>query len=318
MRNVIIGADGGGTKTNLVALDAATGRKVATAATGSINVYFAGMEEAVANMKAALAALELQEDDRILALAIGDPAMDDSSPEDGLAFRNRVKALLPAGALCLSKSDVFMALYAFTGGMPGALMVAGTGSMGIGLKNTYCHNSFQPPLTVGGWGEPTTDPGSGNDIAVRGICAAMNAFDGIRPDTALCRAVQDFCGTSQPRGLVGILNGEEMTRSKIAAFSREVARCADAGDPVSMEILQEAGLVLGKYACSLLRQIGAAVPVGAYGSVLIHNGCVRRVFTETIHKEFPQAQVSIPDTPPEYGAARFAAHALGIRWEEEK
>ena len=58
MRNVIIGADGGGTKTNLVALDAATGRKVATAATGSINVYFAGMEEAVANMKAALAALE--------------------------------------------------------------------------------------------------------------------------------------------------------------------------------------------------------------------------------------------------------------------
>lgn len=87
---------------------------------------------------------------------------------------------------------------------------------------------------------------------------------------------------------------------------------------MSMEILQEAGLVLGKYACSLLRQIGAAVPVGAYGSVLIHNGCVRRVFTETIHKEFPQAQVSIPDTPPEYGAARFAAHALGIRWEEEK
>lgn len=318
MRNVIIGADGGGTKTNLVALDAATGRKVAAAATGSINVYFAGMAAAVSNMKAALAALELQEDDRILALAVGDPAMDDSSPEDGQIFRDRIRELLPEGTLCLSKSDVFMALYAFTGGMPGALMVAGTGSMGIGLKNTYCHNCFQPPLTVGGWGEPTTDPGSGNDIAVRGICAAMNAFDGIGPDTALCRAVQDFFGTSQPRGLVGILNGEEMTRSKIAAFSREVARCADAGDPVSMEILQEAGLVLGKYACSLLRQIGEAVPVGAYGSVLIHNGCVRRVFTETIHKEFPQAQVSIPGVPPEYGAARFAAHALGIRWEEGK
>ena len=65
MRNVIIGADGGGTKTNLVALDAATGRKVAAAATGSINIYFAGMAAAVSNMKAALAALELQKDDRI-------------------------------------------------------------------------------------------------------------------------------------------------------------------------------------------------------------------------------------------------------------
>lgn len=317
MRNVIIGVDGGGTKTNLVALDAATGRKVATAATGSINVYFAGMETAVANMKAALKDLALQED-RILALAIGDPAMDDSSPEDGRAFRERIEALLPEGTLCLSKSDVFMALYAFTGGEPGALMVAGTGSMGIGLKERYSHHSFQIPLSVGGWGNPTTDPGSGNHIAIAGITAALDAFDGIGPDTELCQAVQVFFGAAEPRALVGILNGEDMTRSKIAAFSREVARCADAGDPVSMEILHEAGLVLGKYACSLLRQIGAAVPVGAYGSVLIHNGCVRRIFTETIQKEFPQAQVSIPAIPPEYGAARFAAHALGIRWEEEK
>ena len=209
-----------------------------------------------------------------------------------------------------------MALYGFTGGQAGALLVAGTGSMGVGLPAPYRHGEENPMVTVGGWGSPTTDPGSGNDIGTRGICAALDAFDGAGPETALCGAVMDFYGATEPRQLVAILNGEEMSRSRIAAFSRQVALCAEAGDPVSLSILESAGQALGRYGCSMLRQMGEAVPVGAYGSVLINNGFVRRVFTETVQKEFPQAQVSIPEVSPEYGAARFAAHALGIRWEE--
>lgn len=317
MRNVIIGVDGGGTKTNVVALDAATGQELTRAAAGSINSYFEGMEKAVFNLEKAIRALDLRDTDRILAIGIGDPAMDDSSEEDGREFREKIRAVLGGNVPCLSKSDVFMALYAFTGGDPGVLMVAGTGSMGIGLKQKYHYDGSCPVLTVGGWGKPTTDPGSGNDIAIRGITAAMDAFDGIGPETALCQSVTTFFGANTPRELAGIFNGASITRAQIAAFSRCVAECAESGDAVSLSILERAGRVLGQYVCSLLRQIGSAVPVGAYGSVLVNNGLVRRVFTETIHKEFPHAQVSIPVLPPEYGAAWFAAHALGIQWEEE-
>lgn len=319
MREIIIGADGGGTKTNLLALDAATGQVIARSSTGSINVYFAGMEKAVSNMEDAIRRLQLPDTDKIIALAIGDPALDDSSGEDGGAFRERIRGFLGEDALCLSKSDVFMALYTFTGGDPGALIVAGTGSMGIGLKHRYCHGNSNSVLAVGGWGAPTTDPGSGNDIAVRGITAAMDAFDGIGPETALCQQVLEFFGVCAPRGLVGILNGDSVTRTQIAAFSRCVAACAEAGDAVSREILENAGQVLGRYACSLLRQIGGDEQLlGAYGSVLVNNTCVRRVFTDTVLKEFPQAKIGIPQQPPEYGAARFAADALGIHWEESK
>lgn len=308
MSDVIIGVDGGGTKTNFVALDARTGRRVASFTAGSINTYFAGEQTALANLEAGLLGLEA---DKVLAVGIGDPALDDSCPEAGAALREKTAALLP-GALCLSKSDVFMALYAFTGGAPGVLVVAGTGSMGVGLPE----DREKPLLTVGGWGDPATDPGSGYDIAVRGIAAAQAAFDGIGPETGLQGAVLDFFGGETPRALVDILNGEAMTRPRIAGFSRRVAACAEAGDPVSLGVLADAGTVLGRYACSLLRQIGKAVPVGVYGSVLVSNGYVRRVFTETVQKEFPHAQVSIPALPPEYGAARFAADALGICWEE--
>ena len=318
MRDVIIGIDGGGTKSNLVALDAATGAQAAWASTGSINVYFDGLEQAVNTVKEGLEALGLTPEDRVLGVGIGDPALDDSYLAEGKDLREAVSRLLPGQPPCFSRSDVFMALYGFTGGAPGALLVAGTGSMGVGLKEPYRHGQENPMLTVGGWGEPTTDPGSGSDIGTRGICAALDAFDGTGPETALCGAVMEFYGAEEPRQLVAILNGEDMTRSRIAAFSRQVARCAEAGDPVSRAVLESAGQALGRYGCSLLRQIGRPVPIGAYGSVLVNNGFVRRIFAEAVQKEFPQAEVRVPEISPEYGAARFAAHALGIRWEETK
>lgn len=317
MREMIIGVDGGGTKTNVVALDAANGKEVARATAGSINVNFGGMENAVANIKAALDGLMLDPADKILALAIGDPALDDSEAEDGAKFRSRVNDLVGKDVQCFSKSDVFMALYGFTGGEPGALLVAGTGSMGVGLKESYRHGIFNPVLTVGGWGNPTTDPGSGNDIAIRGLCAAMDAFDGIGLKTLLCEKALDFYGVKEPRALAFVMNDETMTRSRIAAFAKCVAECAEEGDDISNGILNSAGTVLGKYACSLLEKIGGKNQrIGVYGSVLINNKQVYRIFAETIKNQFPNAQIGIPTQPPEYGAARFAADALGIHWEE--
>lgn len=316
--DVIIGVDGGGTKTNLVALDAATGAKLGSASAGSINVYFGGLAQAAGNLREGLEALSLGPEDRILGVGIGDPALDDSCLSEGAQLRERISGMLPGNPPCFSRSDVFMALYGFTGGQAGALLVAGTGSMGVGMAAPYCHGQENPMVTVGGWGNPTTDPGSGNDIGTRGICAALDAFDGVGRQTALCGAAMKFYGAAEPRQLVAILNGEDMTRSRIAAFSRQVASCADDGDPVSISILEKAGQALGGYGCSLLRQVGGDAPLGAYGSVLVNNGTVRRIFTETVQKEFPQAAVSIPQVPPEYGAARFAANALGIYWEERK
>ena len=88
--DVIIGVDGGGTKTNLVALNAATGAEVARATTGSINVYFGGLDQAAANMRQALDALALGEDDRVIAVGVGDPALDDSCLAEGQALREKI------------------------------------------------------------------------------------------------------------------------------------------------------------------------------------------------------------------------------------
>ncbi len=316
---MIIGADGGGTKTNLIAVDADSGKQLAVSTAGSIHSYSLGMETAVANMEIGLKGLGLEPDDRIVAISIGDPALDDSDPAAGEPLRRQMYAqgLCPSNAACFSKSDVFMALYAFSGGAPGALLVAGTGSMGVALSRPYCHGGDNTLLTVGGWGQPTNDPGSGCAIAVGGITAAMNAFDGVAPATSLCEEALAFYGVASPRELIDVFNGPYITRSKIAAFATRVDACAQAGDAVAAAILTEAGEMLGRYGLSMLRQMeGAERRLGLYGSVLVNNAGVRAILTETVRKEYPEASVTVLTRSPEYGAARFAADALGIRWEE--
>ena len=59
MRKVLIGVDGGGTKTSLIAIDADNGQTIATACVGSIHVVSMGMEAAVRNLKEGINGLRL-------------------------------------------------------------------------------------------------------------------------------------------------------------------------------------------------------------------------------------------------------------------
>lgn len=320
MRKLIIGVDGGGTKTNLAAWDIKSGRIVSRSNAGSIHSYSMGMDTAVKNLLEGISGLGLERNDRILALSIGDPALDDSTEEPAESLRNYLisQELFSPETKILACSDVFMALYALAGGAPAALMVAGTGSMGIALKRPYRHGEKNEILTVGGWGEPTRDAGSGQAIAVDGILAAMDAFDEVAPPTQLCQEVMDFYGVQSPRALIDIFNSDFMNRSKLAAFAVRVDVCAAGGDRTAAEILEKNGVILGKYVRSLLRHMETdELCAGVYGSVLLHNETVREAMIRTVHEEFPEARILLPELPPECGAIRYAADALGIPWKGE-
>lgn len=152
MRELIIGIDGGGTKTNLVAVDIQTGLIAATSTVGSIHISTQGEAAALRHLELGIAELGLGSADRVAAVSIGDPAIDDcdgDKPDSVLAAS--------AAALCrcpkvFVKSDVFMAMYAFSGGAPGAFLISGTGSMGIALTSAYRHGGTNPQLMVGGLG----------------------------------------------------------------------------------------------------------------------------------------------------------------------
>ncbi len=312
MGRVIIGADGGGTKTAWIALDASSGKVIAKATGESIHAMSLGQAKAIEHLQQGIEKLQLKEEDTICAIGLGDPAIDDtaSTGESGEPLRQAVAQRY--GCPCFSKSDVFMALYAFTKGQAGAFLVAGTGSMGVALTSAYCHRSHHNPVTtVGGWGDPTCDPGSGCDIAVQAICKGIQAFDGVGQPTALCQALLDFYKVKEPRDLIGILNAQGVTRGDLACFAKQVDECSQKGDGVASAILENAAQSLAAYGIRLLE--GMEQPnLGVYGSVLLKNQQIRSRFEQLLLHKIPNARIRVPEHPPEYGAAVFAADALEI------
>ncbi|MBQ9545222.1 MAG: hypothetical protein IJV00_08860 [Clostridia bacterium] len=313
MRKIIVGADGGGTKTRFAALDVSSGKIVSKSESGSIHWLSLGIKEASRQLKTGVEALGISRDETI-AVSLGDPSLDDSDPSDGEVLREAARELCAPGGKSFSKSDVFMALYGLSRGEPAALVVSGTGSMGAALTEPSKDGSGL--VTVGGWGEPTGDPGSGFSIAVAGIKAACDAFDGIGEETPLCEEVLKFFGAASPRSLIGVLNSPEADRAFVAAFAPRVEDCALRGDLVSARILDAAGETLAKYAVSLLSRIRTPAPrLGYYGGILLNCRAVREKMTSFVRERFPNAVISRPDHPPEIAAALFAADRMGIKLE---
>ena len=311
MRDLIIGIDGGGTKTNYMAVDIRTGDIVSTSSSGSIHVFTMGEDTALQNLESGFRGLHLNDEDRVIAISIGDPAIDDCEDDALVTPLTTAAAYSYKSAKVFTKGDVFMAMYSFSGGEPGAFLVSGTGSMGVAMTEPYHHGGVNRCQNVGGWALPTSDPGSGYDIALQGIQAAFHAFDGVGEETELTGALLAFGKAETPRDLIPIFNDGNLTRGEIAQFAKQVAACADHGDAVSISILEAAGRILAKYAIRLMQWLPQP-RIGIYGSVLLHNSIVYRIFEAEVLAVIPDAQIVRPARPPEYGAVMFAADALHI------
>jgi glucosamine kinase len=94
----------------------------------------------------------------------------------------------PGYAASYLVSDAVTALRGAHQGAPGALVIMGTGAIGLVLQRDGQHT------TVGGWGFPSGDEGSGADLGLRAINLTQQAVDARGPATALTRAVLQAVG----------------------------------------------------------------------------------------------------------------------------
>ncbi|MFC3321818.1 BadF/BadG/BcrA/BcrD ATPase family protein [Mesorhizobium cantuariense] len=115
-------------------------------------------------------------------------------------------------------------------GLDGAVVIAGTGSIGLGFVDGR-------DLRVGGYGFPISDEGSGADLGLKAVQLALRAHDGRHERTALLAEVmQRFEG--DPMEAVAWMDRASAT--DYAALAPMVMRHADQGDPVGRRIVQSA------------------------------------------------------------------------------
>jgi N-acetylglucosamine kinase-like BadF-type ATPase len=305
LRKLVVGVDGGGTRTRAAVLDG--NRLLGEGAAGASNPLRVGVANGAAAIRDAIdracAAALVQRDD-IVAAGIG---LAGVRRQD---IRTRMREVL-VETLGIENiellPDADMALYGATDGAPGVVVISGTGSVSCGI------NRQGKRVYAGGWGPVAGDEGSGSWIARRALQAVAQATDERGPKTALAAAACNYFQVSAPEDLSTAIYAPTMTNDRIAGFSKQVIDAARAGDNVGRSILIEAGRELGKTAVTVIRKLrmeGERFQVSFVGGVFSAGELVIAPLREEIARVARKAFIAGPRFSPTLAAGRMAQEQL--------
>lgn len=154
--------------------------------------------------------------------------------------------------LCSVTHDALIALVGATGGEPGVVTIAGTGSMAFG------RNAEGRTARAGGWGYAFGDEGSAFDIARQAVRAALRIEEGWGAKTALIEALKEAAGAPSANALLHGFYTPDFSRARVAGFAPLVDEIARAGDAVATDILKSAAQALATIALAVRGQLFGA------------------------------------------------------------
>lgn len=297
-----LGVDGGGTKTHALLMDRKQ-QVIGEGTAGPSNPLRVGVETAVSNI---LKAVNQACDNAVISRA------DIVSGTLGLAgvrrsdMKQRVRASFQEQSRIKHinvLTDAEIALFATTLGKPGVVVIAGTGSVCLGMSGEDKY------AMSGGWGPLAGDEGGGAGIAREALQAVAKASDGRGIPTILSKRASEYFRASGPENLIVAIYSPHVDNSRIAGFAEFVVEAAKRGDSVAIDIIAAAGAELGLAACAVIEKLGLKrkkVPIGCVGSVFKAGELLTKPMIDTIHTIAPKAFLTEPLMPPAQAAAVMA------------
>lgn len=247
------------------------------------------------------------------AIAVG--AAGAGRPEERAMLREVITGRYPQ-CLALVHHDAFIAHYGAFGGDPGVMVTAGTGSIAFGI------NAEGEEARSGGWGWILGDEGSGWWIGREAVRAALAAWEGSGPATALEELVRSRFQLESTYDVVPQLYRDAISINHISDLAQQVASAADDGDEVARDILQRAGRELGRLGVNVARKLGIGprvLKMATLGSVAtgakqwIHPGVrdeLGRYAAEAVIQAEPQQRSEQQVEPPEDPRTKATPSAL--------
>lgn len=204
-------------------------------------------------------------------------------------------------------SDFSVALDDAFGDGPGVLLISGTGSSAFGRGPTGA------TARCGGWGPVFGDEGSGAWIGRKALSVVAAASDGREPETALTGAILT---AAQVNELPELINwAAASTPQGLASLAPVVMSVAEAGDLRANSIVSLAVEELALHIRALARQLfideRAALPVALTGGMLHRGSTLRRRLEHRLKTAVPGAQISTEEVIPVRGAVRGALRFVG-------
>jgi len=252
MVDYLIGVDGGGSGTRAL-VHPVRGGEVGTGAAGP-SALQQGIPQAWDNVLAAVR-------NAFSATGRSVPSWDRCVLAAGLSgvshapWREAFLARDPGFAALEAETDSYAMLMGAHAGQPGAILIAGTGSIAEALRPDGSR------ATVGGWGFRVDDEGSGGWLGQQAVRHGLAAFDGRANPSPLARRVWMHCGDERESlqewcGRAG--------QFEFAQLARAVFECEE-GDPVASRLLAQATSALEELALAVDPR--GRLPLAVAGSI---------------------------------------------------
>lgn len=301
-----LGIDGGGTSTEACIIDE-DGNVVSTGLGGPSNIYFTPGRQVVASIQDAVssAVCSGQEKHHDLAISNACIALAGAGRQEDISkaasMINPVMGEIPFSLVEDSKA----ALYGALAGNDGIVVISGTGSNCLGLKNGRYKRS-------GGWGSLLGDEGSGYSIAKQGLIAALKDYDGRGPKSSLTERFTSHFQVGTPEGILPATH--KLSRPEIANLSVIVFEESTKGDEIAGTIIKNEAMELVKMTRAVHRGLGFS----GQASVAMVGGCFRQdelrsAFVEGLKQILPLAVAGFPLHAPKVGAALLAREIAKCR-----
>jgi len=306
MTFIVIGVDGGGSKTRVIVADEQGNQLSEVVGPGSAVRPGAAEHSAdviAAALADALAACEMTHVvPKVLCVGVAGAAREPERQAiwQALAGRDIAEEVVIHPDYSIALDDAF-------GDGPGVLLISGTGSAAFGRSPSGS------TARCGGWGPVCGDEGSGAWIGRRALSVVTASADGREPETALVGAVLTAAQVNEPQELIAW--AASATPALFASLAPVVSSVADAGDLRANAILslavEELVLHVRTLARSLFGDERAATPVAFTGGMLTRGTTLRKRLEQRLRSAVPGAQLQAGEVHPARGAVRGALRYLG-------
>lgn len=299
----LIGIDSGGTSCRLV-LCAPDGRVLSAYHGRGCNPNMAGMESYLSLIEAGLRALlaahgGMETPIACLCCSAAGITTGDHIPKTQTALER----LLPNCRRFYLCSDTLAPLQAALGSRDGGVLIAGTGVVGLMRKQGVT-------TQLGGWGYLLDPGGSGFHIGRDGWTAALEAYTGTGPATALTQLYTQALG-EDPHTALRQIYADSTRASRCAPLVLDAAK---AGDAVAREVLRHNAACLAHLADQMALRLGAPALLTPAGGLLDS----QPMYFDLLKEQMRQPVKWIhPRVPAVCGAAMLAVEAAGFTPDAE-
>lgn len=302
-----IGIDGGGTKTT-GAICNRQGIVLGRFVGDSSNIFSRPIRDVILTLQEIINQLLQQADStktELSSLFFGLAGAD--RPAEKMKLEQALAPLY--GSKVTIDNDAVTALYSGTFGMPGIVLIAGTGSIAYGVDTLGNRHR------VGGWGYLLGDEGSGFDLGRQALTAVLRHYDGRGEITRLTPMVLEHYQLDDPSKLITHVYSGANPRKAIAEAGQLAITAAEQGDTVACRLLDEACDKLFELVTACQQKTGETGAIVLAGGLLGGGSWLARKLAQKLTSR--QSHVMIPKAPPVAGALVMALTYAGISITDE-